>query len=150
MQFTDDARALLESLEGCKLTAYTDEAGVWTIGYGHTGPDVQPGLVWTPSQAELALARDLGSFISGVERLVQPAPLNDNQFSALVIFTYNIGLAAFAASSALRYIRQRSLSYVPSAMLLWDKIHEPRTGHLVVSEILLARRHEEIELWSKP
>ena len=47
--------ALTEQFEGCRLTAYQDQVGVWTIGYGHTGTDVTPGLTITQQQAEAGL-----------------------------------------------------------------------------------------------
>lgn len=53
---------LVEALkidEGLRLTAYQDTVGVWTIGYGHTGPEVKRGLVWTKEQAEAALIADI-------------------------------------------------------------------------------------------
>lgn len=49
----------LKKDEGLRLKAYQDTVGVWTIGYGHTGPEVKPGLVWTEAQAEAALADDV-------------------------------------------------------------------------------------------
>lgn len=45
--------------EGCRLSAYQDAGGVWTIGYGHTGPAVHEGLVWTQDQADAQLAADV-------------------------------------------------------------------------------------------
>lgn len=62
---------LIESLklgEGLRLKAYRDTEGVWTIGYGHTGLDVFPGLVWTPAQAEAALVKDMGKAIALCDR----------------------------------------------------------------------------------
>lgn len=49
----------LKKDEGLRLKAYQDTVGVWTIGYGHTGPEVKPGLVWTEAQAEAALVEDI-------------------------------------------------------------------------------------------
>lgn len=49
----------LKKDEGLRLEAYKDTVGVWTIGYGHTGPEVKPGLVWTEAQAEAALVDDV-------------------------------------------------------------------------------------------
>lgn len=49
----------LKKDEGLRLKAYKDTVGVWTIGYGHTGPEVKPGLVWTKAQAEAALVEDI-------------------------------------------------------------------------------------------
>ena len=138
---------LLKRLEGCRLTAYVDAAGIWTIGYGHTGHEVVPGLAWTQSHAEEALHSDIEQFSQGLQSLIR-RPLNDNQFSALVIFAYNIGLAAFSASTALRHVNSGDFTGVPPAMLLWDKIHDRVTRQLVVSPGLLKRREAEIHLWN--
>jgi lysozyme len=150
MTFTDQARALLQRLEGCRLQAYVDQAGVWTIGYGHTGADVLPGLVWSQEQADLQLGQDLQRFISGVGKLVGYAAINDNQFSALVILAFNIGLASFAASSALRRVVIGALEDVPGAISMWNKIHDQRTGQLVVDAGLVYRRAAEVQLWNTP
>jgi lysozyme len=147
--FNDAGLQLLKKLEGCRLTAYVDQAGVWTIGYGHTGHEVVPGLCWTQSHADAALQDDVEQFSGSVDNLVE-TDLNDNQFSALVIFAYNIGLAAFSASTALRHVNADDFASVPPAMMLWDKIHDPTSHQLVVSPGLVARRQAEIKLWNTP
>jgi lysozyme len=150
MTFTDEARGLLEKWERLELTAYVDEGGVWTIGYGHTGHEVIPGLVWTREQADLMLQRDLGQYIDGVRKLLALGiVLNDNQFSALVIFAFNIGLESFAASTALRRVNIRAFGDVPPAMALYKYVHDRRTGKLMLSQNLIKRRAWEIELWKK-
>ncbi|UGA37973.1 lysozyme [Chromobacterium haemolyticum] len=91
---------LIQKSEGLRLKAYQDSVGVWTIGYGHTGPDVKPGMVITQAQADALLARDLERFEAGVARLVK-VPLNQNQFDALVCFSFNLGLGALQGSTLL-------------------------------------------------
>ena len=85
---------LIQSFEGLRLTAYRCPAGVWTIGYGHTGPDVNPGQRITPAEAEALLRGDLDRFESGVAAAVGNAPTTDNQFAAMVSLAFNIGLGA--------------------------------------------------------
>jgi lysozyme len=163
MRFTEHARQLLEQLEGCRPTAYADQCkslkdpghvcvpqckGVWTIGYGHTGPEVKPGLRWSPSQADSALASDLQRFILGVSAMLTE-PLTDNQFSALVIFAFNVGLMALRGSSAMRLIKLGQLAQVPPALALWDKVHDS-SGVPFVSANLAKRRTAEIALWRTP
>ena len=148
MPFTESARALLRRLEGCRLAAYQDQAGVWTIGYGHT-VGVKPVDVWTQEQADAALDVDLQRFTLGVQRLVAGLPLTDNRFSALVIFAYNVGLMALAGSSALRVLRAGNPDDVPDALARWNKIHD-RSGVPVVNAGLVARRAAEAQLWSTP
>ena len=60
-KYSRDGEAMTKSEEGLRLTAYKDSGGVWTIGWGHTGPDVHEGLVWTREQAEEAFQRDIGN-----------------------------------------------------------------------------------------
>lgn len=104
MHMSDEGIAHLKNEEGCRLRAYYDSVGVITIGYGHTGPDVYPGLMWTQAQAEAALARRLESeFGAAVNRGVR-IQLKQHQFDALVSFAYNVGTAGFLNSTMLRKI----------------------------------------------
>lgn len=84
---------LIKSFEGMVLKAYPDPGSggdPWTIGYGHTGPDVYKGLVITEAQADELLRADLRKFEDAVFRLVG-WHATDNQFSALVSFAFNVG-----------------------------------------------------------
>lgn len=98
--------SLIRKFEGCVLTAYKDVVGVWTIGFGHTGPDVTPGLVWTQTEAEFTLEEDLKRFEAGVTDLLKVA-VTSNQFSALVSFAYNLGLEALKGSNLLHKINDK-------------------------------------------
>ena len=147
MVFTAAAIALLKQLEGLRLDAYLDGAGVPTIGYGTTGPGIALGVTWTQEQADAALATSVGAFARGVPALVHVS-LSDAQFSALVIFAYNVGLQALAGSTALRRVNGGLFSMVPEALGSWCHIHDPHTGALVVSPGLQHRRQAEIDLWN--
>ena len=95
--------ALIKSAEGLRLKAYPDPGtgGLpWTIGYGSTS-GVTRNMVITEAQAEQMLAADLVRFERIVERAVQ-VPLNQDQFDALVSFTYNVGEGNFTKSTLLR------------------------------------------------
>jgi len=59
--YSDEALQLTMNSEAFRSEAYRDAVGVLTIGYGHTGPDVYEGLVWTREQAIAALKKDLGT-----------------------------------------------------------------------------------------
>jgi lysozyme len=147
--FTTKGKTLLEHLEKLELDTYLDEANVYTIGYGHTGPEVLPGLHWTKEQADEELDRDLEETVVGVADLLGDAELTDNQFSALVLFAFNIGLDAFAHSTMLRYIRAGLLDKVPDEFKRWNKVHK-KGGGLVTSSILTNRRKKETDLWNTP
>ena len=151
MRFTAAAKELIKRLEGCRLAAYRDQGGVWTVGYGHTGPEVHPGVVWTQAQADEALNDDLQRFCLGVERQVAkaPRPLNDNQFSALVIFAFNVGTMALWSSTAMHHIQAGQLDLVPAALALWNKVRDA-SGVPVMNAILVKRRAAEGELWNTP
>ena len=84
---------LEKEAEGLRLTAYPDPAtggAPWTIGYGHTGPDVRPGLRITNAQAEQLLQADLDTAAAVVDRAVT-VELTDRQRGALVSFVFNVG-----------------------------------------------------------
>lgn len=97
---------LIRRYEGLRLKAYPDPGtggAPWTIGYGHTGPDVKPGLVITNERADELLMADLAKFELGVASL---APITTgNQFAALVSFAFNVGLGNLERSTLLRMHR---------------------------------------------
>jgi GH24 family phage-related lysozyme (muramidase) len=92
----------IKDFEGCILEAYKDAVGVLTIGYGHT-----QGVTWeqriTQKEAEEFLKEDLNYFENSVSELVK-VPLSDNQFAALVSFTFNVGAGALTSSTLLRLL----------------------------------------------
>ena len=98
MKVSDNGLALIKKFEGCRLTAYADVGGVWTIGWGQTGPDVVEGLTITQAQADARLRAEVDRFAEGVLSGLK-VPVNQNQFDALVSFAYNVGLGAFRSST---------------------------------------------------
>lgn len=96
---------LIKSFEGLRLQAYRDAVGVWTIGYGTTR-NVRPGMRISEAEAEQFLQQDLNRFEQAINEAVK-VPINDNQFSALVSFTYNVGSGAFRSSTLLKMLNQR-------------------------------------------
>ena len=120
MKVSERGIELLKTFEGLELEAYQDIAGVWTIGYGHTGQDVQPGMRITEREAEALLRRDLRSRESAVERLSNP-PLNQNEFDALVSFVYNVGENAFGRSTARKRLNRGDRLGAADALTWWNK-----------------------------
>ena len=89
--------------EGLRLKAYQDAAGVWTIGYGSTG-GVRPGDVINEAQAEALLREDIRTAEREVNR--HKLNINQNQFDALVSFTFNVGSGNFRSSTLLKRIKE--------------------------------------------
>jgi GH24 family phage-related lysozyme (muramidase) len=111
---------LVKSFEGGPyLDAYRDPVGVWTIGYGTTS-GVKAGMKITKSQAEQYLREDLDQFEKAVKDNVK-VPLNTEQFSALVSFTYNVGEGALASSTLLRLLNQGDYRGAADQFLRWNK-----------------------------
>lgn len=132
---------LIKAFEGCRLTAYKDQGNIWTIGVGHTGADVYEGLVIDQEQADDLLADDLTRTEDGVNALVTCKHLSANQYSAIVCFTYNVGIGNLRASLLLRCINMGNLNDAAMQFERWDHIKGiPNAG-------LLRRRQAERALF---
>lgn len=135
---------LIKQFEGWRSKAYRCSAGVLTIGYGHTSmagpPTVKSGMVITKAEGEAILKRDLRKYEKAVNDAVR-VNLNQEQFDALVSFTYNIGPGAFRKSSALKAVNARRFDEVPRRLAMWNK-----AGGRVLAG-LVRRRAAEGELF---
>jgi lysozyme len=138
MSYSQSGLALTEGFESCRLAAYQDLKGVWTIGYGHTGPDVNDGLTITQDQADALLLADVKNAEDHVNNLVTVA-LTQAQFDALVDFAFNCGCAAFAGSTMLKLLNQGDYSSAAAQLDLWDHA----SGKVVAG--LLRRRQAETD-----
>ena len=107
--------------EGKRNKAYKDTKGIWTIGVGHTGPEVHEFLAWTEGQIQAALRNDLDEVEQTIDRFVL-VPLTQNQHDALVSFIFNVGVNAFRRSTMLRYINLRMFD---KAAAEFDRWHKP-------------------------
>jgi GH24 family phage-related lysozyme (muramidase) len=111
---------LIKAFEGCQLEAYLCPANVWTIGYGHTRT-AEPDMVIDKAQAESLLKEDLADAEAAVDRLVV-VPINENQFSSLISFTFNVGTVAFERSTLLSMLNAGAgAETVSSQLLRWNK-----------------------------
>jgi len=132
---------LLKDSEGLELKAYKDTVGILTIGYGHTGDDVTPGQVISEIEAEALLYKDLRVFEEGVSKAVK-VPLTSNQFSSLVVFSYNVGLGNFKTSTLLKMLNAGDYSGAADQLLRWD-----RAGGKVLKGLTI-RRNKERDLFN--
>jgi len=119
---------LLQQFEGCKLTAYEDSGGLPTIGYGHIR-NVKMGDKITQGQADGMLIEDLVRYLDCVNRSVL-VPINQNQFDALVCFTFNLGCGSLKSSTLLKKLN--ALDYVEAGnqFLRWNKVKGRRVQGL--------------------
>lgn len=117
MRTGTDGIELIRHFEGCRFDAYLCPAGVWTIGYGHTA-NVKEGDRVNQEAAEAFLIEDLEKFEQAVARLVK-VPITQQQFDALVSFTFNLGAGNLAASTLLRKLNNYQYIEVPEQMMRW-------------------------------
>ena len=141
MTYSQTGLELTESFEGCRLSAYQDPRGIWTIGYGHTGPEVVSGLTWTLEQCQTALTKDILRAVSVVNRLVVVS-LPQAQFDALVDFTFNDGSGNFENSTLLKLVNAGDTSGADLEFGKWVK-----SGGVVLSG-LVRRRQAEAALFT--
>ncbi len=140
LSYGKNGLALTEQFEGCKLTAYQDSVGVWTIGYGHTGPDVYKGLTISQDEATALLLKDVATAAGCVNRLVT-VPLTQDEFDALVDFVFNLGAGNFSTSTLLRDLNAGDFNGAAGQFEKWD-----RAGGVVLAG-LLRRRQAEANLF---
>jgi lysozyme len=124
------------------LHAYVDQGGIWTIGYGHTGPEVKEGLSITQSQADDLLEGDISAAVGCVRRMVQ-RPIHQNQFDALVDFVFNLGCSSLAGSTLLGCVNAGRFEEAALEFLRWNHIRG------TVAKGLTRRRKSEVDLFQK-
>jgi lysozyme len=136
-----DGLELIKRWEGCRTNAYLCPANVWTIGYGHT-KGVTKGMMISHTQAEDLLLEDLKRFEEAVRRLVT-VPLSQNQFDALVSFTFNVGIGALQGSTLLKLLNTGNYSSAANQFNKWVR------GGGKVLPGLVVRREDEYQLFIK-
>lgn len=130
---------LIKRFEGCRLKAYQDSVGVWTIGYGHT-VGVLNGQVITQAQADIYLKTDCANTEKYVNNYDSIYHWNQNQFDALVSFTFNCGNGNL---KTLLNNGQRTISEISAKITAYNK-----AGGKVLQG-LVNRRNAEKELFDK-
>jgi lysozyme len=142
LNYSKSGLRLTEGFEGLRLQAYLDSAGVWTIGYGHTG-DVYQGMQITQLQAEQFLLSDVQMAVHCVNQAVNVV-LAQNEFDALVDFVFNVGSGNFAKSTLLRDLNAHNFADAAQQFLVWNK-----AGGQVLAGLML-RRTAEAQLFQTP
>lgn len=145
-QVTRTAVDLIKRFEGYRQKAAQLPDGRWTVGYGHT-LTAREGASVSEKDAEALLLYDLISVAHSVNEHTY-APLNQNQFDALVCFAFNIGLDNFLRSGVLRRINEGSLLQAACAMEMWRKADFE--GERIVIDALVRRRSAEKTLFLTP
>lgn len=135
--------ALIKHFEGLFLEAYIDPVGVWTIGYGHT-KNAKKGMKITEGEAEALLREDLSLHEAFVESHVSIS-INDDEFSALVSFAFNVGNGALKSSTLLQLLNSGKKRKAAEQFDAWVK--GTVGGNKVTLPGLVRRREAERKLF---
>lgn len=136
METSDNGRKLIEGFESLKLDAYLDVHNIPTIGYGHTGKGVYIGLTITEEHADELLELDLNNSENWINRLVKVS-LDQNQFDALVAFTFNVGAGNFLSSTLLKLLNAGDYQGAADQLPRWNK-----SGGKVINGLIRRRSAE--------
>lgn len=132
---------LIKKYEGFSSQAYKCPAGVWTVGWGHTGRDINKDTILTREEAELMLQKDVANLQEQILFLLDDKP-SMNELDALTSLVYNIGLGAFKKSRLLKRINlKENGELIAKEWIEFNKVN----GKVVKG--LLRRRAEEICLY---
>lgn len=151
-----DSETLIKQWEGkagkAVLIAYRDSGGVFTIGWGHTGPvdgvKITRGMRITNAKAQELFDEDIEVAANAVHNALR-VTVTDNQYGALVSWTLNVGVAAMRGSTLMKKLNQGHHDAVPKELMRWVKDRDPRTGKLVTVKGLVNRRAADAGLWAK-
>jgi lysozyme len=157
MKASQHLKNLLEQWEGVRQQVYFDSGNESTIGIGHlltrsektsgkitiAGNDVEIASWLSVAECHELLDQDLLIPERTVNNLVF-TELNQNQFDALVSFTFNVGDTAFKNSTLLKQLNLGKYESVPEQLRRWNKCNG------MVAQGLINRREKEIALWNMP
>ncbi|WP_039904868.1 lysozyme [Acetobacter tropicalis] len=131
---------LVAEFEGFKAEAYQDIGGVWTCGYGTTGPDIHKGTTFTKEEALQRLSETLQSIWNQIEQKTSIA-LTSKQMEALSSFAYNLGTSALFKSTLWKYLEEGEIEQAAQEFPKWSHVN----GKVITG--LLKRRVKEQELF---
>jgi lysozyme len=140
-----ECQNLIKISEGLRLEAYRDTGGVWTIGWGHTGPDIHSGLQWKQAQADIALYTDTMDAWRAIKD--HAGPCTQGQCDALTAFAFNLGAGALLSSTLLKLHRAGQHAKAQAEFVKWD--HGKVDGREQELTGLRRRRIAESELYGK-
>ncbi len=140
LSISNNGLSLIKRFEGCRLTAYQDSIGIWTIGYGHTS-GVAKGQTITQIQADRYLKADCANAEKAVNKYQSKYHWNQNQFDSLVSFTFNCGSGNL---KKLLNNGQRTIAQISAKIPAYNK-----AGGKVLRG-LVNRRAAEKELFDRP
>jgi lysozyme len=122
MQLGAKGKTLIQSFETIRLKAYQDQHGIFTCGWGHTGPDVNAYTVCTMEQADAWFLTDTENAVRATNHVVT-IPLTQNEFDALVSFTFNVGVGAEAHSTLIKLLNTGTNNVtVGDQFLVWNHV----------------------------
>ena len=139
MKISQEGIDLIKHFEGCELESYRCSANVLAIGYGTT-KNVVEGMKISQHQAEELLMKDLEEFEEYVEDLID-VPLEQNQFDALVAWTYNLGPTNLKTSTLRKVLNKGAYDDVAEQIKRWNKANGK------VLKGLVRRRNAEAKLF---
>ncbi len=140
MKIGEKGLQIIKDSEGLALKVYKCPAGKLTVGYGHTGVDVLPGMSINETAATVYLRMDVKTAEDAVSKFVK-VPVNQNQFDALVSFTFNCGAGRLQKSNLLKLINENKFDEAAEEFLKYN--------HAAGKELpgLTIRRQKEKELF---
>ena len=129
------------------MAAYPDPGtggAPWTIGWGSTGPDIAPGVIWTPAQCDARFRHDIAAFATRVAAAIGIAKTGQHQFDALVAFAYNVGVENLRKSTLLKKHIAQDYAGARTEFAKWN------TASGTVLPGLTTRRAAEAALYATP
>ena len=146
MKISEKGIEFIKKEEGLVLNAYQCEAGVWTIGYGHTA-GVKKGQIITTEKADELLRKDLKDFENGVNSLLKERKIKllPHQYDMLVSFAFNTGLIALRTSTLLKKISKKDFEGAGDEFIRW--VWVTQNGVKKQSAVLKGRREREKKIF---
>ena len=137
----------IQTYEGVRTTAYQDPVGIWTICYGHTGPEVKRGLRLSRTQCDTILMDDIRKHRNGLQRCLE-RPLNQNQSDAVVSFAFNVGVTNTCKSTLVRKINAGDMDGAAREFPKWRYVSTPR-GPVALPGLIKRREAEQVLFLSR-